>query len=247
MFNPIWDWMCCCLCRVVYKGRGKCKTPFHKTLINYLRSKIDYSSKLNLLGYLFTYIAMSCGVFMCYLNYFIYGWYEEGMIGLVLPLDIFIQILLLFTVWGLLTHTVTMSRFRKKFSCQYFWTDAKYVVLYFLFFGSIQYHPSKVVLIYCFCPNKISWGSTNKHIHTMNKQQAIRSTFKEFLDMYIIFFLTLIMIVGMAFLPEDWKDWRITSVQSIAPLTITACVHILAPLLLNPHITSEKLRNLPPT
>jgi len=41
---------------------------------------------------------------------------------------------------------------------------------------------------------------------------------------------------------------RITSVQAIVPLAITSIVHIMTPILLNPYITSEKLRdhdNLP--
>jgi hypothetical protein len=239
LFNPIWYWLCGCFCGHL------CRTPINKTIIHYLSSKIDFSSKLNLMGYLFTYIAMSCGVFMCFLNYFLYGWYEMGMIGLVLPLDIFIQILLLFTVWGLLSHTITLSRLKKRFSCQYFWNDAKYILLYFFFFGSLQYHLSKVIMIYCFCPNAISWGSTNKEIELKNKKQAICETFRNFLDMYIIFFLTIIMVVIMA-LPIIPDEWRITSVQSIAPLIITSLVHMIAPMILNPHITSDKLRIMGP-
>jgi cellulose synthase/poly-beta-1,6-N-acetylglucosamine synthase-like glycosyltransferase len=229
LFNPIKLWICCK------------RPPINNTIIEYLRSNTDFSSKINLLAYLFSYVAMSTSVFMAYLNYFLYGWYEDKLVGLVLPTGVSLQIFVLFTIWGLLSHVITMSRYRKKFTCQTFWEDLKYIATYFLFFGSIQYHISKVVLIYMFCSDGVSWGSTRKELEQINRKIAIKDTFELFADTYILFGITIIgmIIMAMPFIPPDW---RIYSIESILPLTFVSVVHLSGPLLLNPYITSDKLR-----
>ena len=229
LFNPVKSWICCK------------KSPINNTIIEYLRSTADFSSKINLLAYLFSYVAMSTGVFMSYLHYFLYGWYETELVGLVLPTGIFLQIFVLFTVWGLLSHVIGMSRYRKKFTCQTFWEDLKYIATYFLFFGSIQYHISKVVLTFMFCSDNVSWGTTRKELEQINRKTAITETFRVFADTYILFSLTILgmIIMAMPFIPADW---RIYSIESLLPLAFVSVVHLTGPILLNPYITSDKLR-----
>lgn len=234
MFNPIRDWLCCCT-------TGKeCKTAFSSTIINFLKSSIDFSSKINLLSYLFTYIAMATGVFSAYLNYFIYGWYPESVLGLVLPTAIYIQVVFLFQVWGTMAYSINTSRYRKKFTLHTFWKDVKQSPIYFLFFGSIQYHLSKVVLTYMFCSYNISWGTTRKDDEKISRKEALRSTGKKYMDVFVIFTLTIVMIIVLC-LPVIPGSWRITSAQAIVPLAIISAVNLTAPILLNPYITSEKI------
>jgi cellulose synthase/poly-beta-1,6-N-acetylglucosamine synthase-like glycosyltransferase len=229
LFNPIKFWICCK------------RLPINNTILEYLRSNADFSSKINLLAYLFSYVAMSTSVFMAYLNYFLYGWYEDKLVGLVLPTGVFLQIFVLFTIWGMLSHVIVMSRYRKKFTCQTFWEDLKYIATYFLFFGSIQYHISKVVLTYLFCSDNISWGTTRKELEQINRKTAVKETFRVFADTYILFSITIVgmIIMAMPFIPTDW---RIYSIESLLPLSFVSVVHLMGPILLNPYIMSYKLR-----
>ena len=228
LFNPIIDWISCR------------KPPISKTICNYLNSKVDFSSKYNLLGYLFTYIALGTGVFMSYLNYFMYGWYEELMINLVLPTDVLIQIIILFTVVGLISHVVLMARLEKRCILHRFWIDIKHIPFYLLFFGSLQYPISKVIMKFIFCKDAVSWGSTVKEIGQSDRKQAFKETLKRYTDTYVIFILTTIMMIVFA-LPVIPEDWRITSTAGIVPLALTTAAHLLAPILLNPRITSKRI------
>jgi hypothetical protein len=94
-----------------------------------------------------------------------------------------------------------------------------------------------------FCSDRVQWGSTRKMAENTNRRLALNQTLKDFQDVYVIFGLTLLMIIVLC-LPFIPDEWRITSAQSIVPLTIISIVHMLAPIVLNPYITSHKMRYL---
>ena len=62
-----------------------------------------------------------------------------------------------------------------------------------------------------------------------------------FSDAYVLFSLTIVMIIIMA-MPFIPVDWRIHSIEAILPLSIVSVVHLLSPIILNPYVTSDKLR-----
>ena len=228
MFNPIGTWMCC---------KGFC---FSKTLIDYLRSKVDMSSKLNLIGYLFSYFSMASGFVIIYINYFMHGWFGEYMEGLVQPIDVITQIVLLFGGLGIITHLIVVAKMREKCSYIICVKDIFYIPFYFVFFGSMQYHLFKTILVFMFCKNQLSWGSTMKEMSSTDKSSALRHTLRLYLDCYIISFLNIIMMIILV-TPLVPEDWQITNPQAIVPLALSTFAHILGPILLNPYITSRRV------
>jgi hypothetical protein len=63
LFHPFHKWL--------YKG------PFTPLLCKLLRSNLKSSSKLTILGYVFTYYAMAAALPFCLINYFLTGWIPD--------------------------------------------------------------------------------------------------------------------------------------------------------------------------
>ena len=63
LFHPFHKWL--------YKG------PFTPLLWKLLRSNLKSSSKLTILGYVFTYYAMAAALPFCLINYFLTGWIPD--------------------------------------------------------------------------------------------------------------------------------------------------------------------------
>ena len=78
-----------------------------------------------------------------------------------------------------------MGRFGEGYTFNNFIKDLYYTPFYFLFFGSIQYHLFKTILISMFCKNNLSWGSTNKEVSNKSRLSALNNTFKIYIDNYI--------------------------------------------------------------
>ena len=159
----------------------------------------------------------------------------------VAPTDVIIQIVILFSIWGLLSHIVVMSKFHRNCGYELVVQDIKFILFYFFFFGSLPYHLLKTIMIYIFCKNSsVSWGSTSKEMDKMSRCDAVKETFKRYLDMYIIFFLT---IIGMIIMSTELipKDWRITNIQSLVPLGLISATHIIGPIIMNPYIVSRRV------
>jgi len=226
LFNPVGKW--------IYKG------PINKTIKDYLNSDVEMSSKVDLMAYLFTYIALSIGLILMYVNYFLYGWYSDAMDTVVPSVNVMVQISILFSGWGLFAHAAMKARILKKDVINILWENIVKIPLYMFFFGSLQYHLLKIVMLYFWGKNKVSWGSTSKETTLINKKNALKQTIMTYWDMYLFFGFTLIMIIVL-WTPYIPNDWRITSTQGIAPLLVSTILHLSAPIALNPHIVSEKM------
>jgi len=215
--------------------------PINRTICRYLRTNIDFSSKINLISYLCSYISIASSILIVYINYFLYGWYPECMEGLVSPIDVLVQVVLLFFGLGIVSHIVVKMRYDKKKYCKIIIDDIKYIPIYILFFGSIQYHLFKVVMNYIFCSkenSKISWGSTSKEItESTSRCKVFCDTIRKHMDVYIIFGLTTLMMIILS-LPVIPERWRIDEYEAFIPLTLMCGFHMVAPVLLNPYITS---------
>jgi hypothetical protein len=92
-----------------------------------------------------------------------------------------------------------------------------------------------------FCSDNVSWGTTRKELEQIDRKTAIKETFRVFADTYILFSLTILGMIIMA-MPFISSNWRIYSIESLLPLAFVSVVHLTGPILLNPYITSDKLR-----
>ena len=134
-------------------------------------------------------------------------------------------------------------RYDKRKYCRIIVDDIKYIPMYLLFFGSIQYHLFKVVMDYVFCPkhkSKMRWGSTAKEVGATSKNKrctAFVNTLDKHKDVYIFFGLTVLVMIFIA-TPLVPIEWRINSYEAFVPLALLCGFHMLSPILLNPYITS---------
>lgn len=228
LFNPFKDWF----------KHGLIGKP----IITYCTSKVEFTSKLGIISYLFTYIAIAMGLPLSYINYFILGWFYNYVDTKVLPVYIAIQVSLLFSGFGTLANSIFKARVLRKDAINVLWYNLVQTPFYFLFFGSIPYHISHMMIKYFAAYENISWGSTKKEVSYSSRKDALIATLLEFKYMYTLFALTIIMVIilGSTIVPQNW---RITQYNALTPILSTSIVHMIGPILLNPYImTNNKLR-----
>lgn len=230
LFNPFKDW---------------CKLgPIGKPIIEYCSSNVEFTSKLGIVSYLFTYIAISLGLPLSYINYFLYGWFPEYIDTKIPPVYIAIQVSLLFSGLGTLANSLFKARILRKDAVNVLWYNLLQIPFYFLFFGSLSYHLVHMMVEFFIGRENISWGSTRKEISYFSQKDAFISTIMDFKYMYTFFTLTIIMVIilNSSAVPEKW---RITDYQAMYPILTTCVAHIIGPIVLNPYImTNNKLKKL---
>lgn len=230
LFNPIADW---------YK-KGIIGSPIKE----YCRSNIELTSKIGIVSYLFTYIAIAISLPTSFINFFTFGWVKKDIDTNVLPVYVILQIAMLFSVWGTFTNSVFKARVLKKDVINVIWYNFEQTPFYILFFGSLPFHLVTIIIKYFIGYTTITWGSTKKEISYSSKLDALLSTFIEFKCMYLFFTFTIIVICFMCsnYIPNEW---RIVNVNALTPLVMTTFFHIFSPILLNPYImTNNKLKRM---
>lgn len=230
LFNPVNKWF----------KKGIIGSP----IIEYCKSNVEFTSKVGIISYLFTYIAIAIGLPMSYINYFVFGWFNKYIDTLVLPVHIAIQVSLLFSGLGTLANSIFKARVLRKDTINVIWYNLVQTPFYLLFFGTLPYHLVHMMFKYFADHQNISWGSTRKEVMYSSRFDAIKSTIIEFKWMYIFFTLTLIMI-PILYYPIVPENWRITEYNAIVPLATTSVLHMIGPILLNPYImTNNKLKRM---
>ena len=230
LFNPFKDW---------FK-----KGPIGSPILEYCKSDIEITSKLGIISYLFTYVAIAIGLPLSYINYFIFGWFHNYIDTQVLPVYVALQVSLLFSGLGTLANSIFKARVLRKDAVNVIWYNLLQIPFYFFFFGSLPYHLAHIMLKYFFSIENISWGSTQKEVSYSSRYDAFMSTIKEFKYMYMLFSLTICMIILMV-TPAIPQKWRITQYNAITPLLSTCVIHMFGPIVLNPYImTNNKLKKL---
>lgn len=231
MFNPFKYWL----------SKGLIGSP----IIEYCKSNVEVTSKLGIISYLFTYIAISIGLPLSYVNYFIFGWFNKYIDTMVLPVHIAIQVSLLFSGLGTLANSVFKARVLRKDLINVLWYNLLQTPFYMLFFGSLPYHLNHMMFKYFANHQNISWGSTQKEVDYSSRYDAIKSTLYEFKFMYMLFGLTIIMVPLLYYPIFVPKNWTITEYNALVPLLSTSVLHMLGPILLNPYIiTNNKLKRM---
>lgn len=230
LFNPVCKW---------YK-----KGIFGSSIIEYCKSDIEITSKIGIISYLFTYIAIAISLPLAYVNYFIFGWFHNYIDTMVLPIHIAIQISLLFSGVGTLANSIFKARVLRKDAINVIWYNLVQTPFYMLFFGSLPFHLCNMMFKYFINYENITWGSTKKELSYSSRINAIKFTLIEFKYMYLLFTLTLIMIGILHHYPV-YDDWKITRYNAIIPLATTSILHMIGPILLNPYImTNNKLKRM---
>lgn len=233
-------------CEILFNPFNKwCKKGIiGKPIRDYCSSKIEFTSKVGIVSYLFTYFAIALSLPMSFLNFFTFGWVKNDIDTKVLPLHVVLQICMLFSAWGTFTNSVFKARILRKDVMNVIWYNLEQTPFYVLFFGSLPFHIILIMIKYFFDAENIVWGSTRKEIEYSSRTDAILMTLYEFKYMYIFFGSTAIILCILSS-PLVSTEWRIQNINAVVPLAMTTFFHMAGPLLLNPYvITNKKLKRL---
>ncbi|KAH6719302.1 glycosyl transferase family group 2-domain-containing protein [Leptodontidium sp. MPI-SDFR-AT-0119] len=210
------------------------KGPITPLFRRFLWSGMPIGSKINIISYIGTYYAIGAAWIMTFSNYIAVGlfngsldkWYVESW-------QIWISIIMVFTVAGNVSLAVQRHRTSEKNFLYSLFENFKWCLMFVLFFGGMSLHISQALLCHMFSID-MSWGATSKEVEFSNFFIEIPKVFKSF--KYSIA-LSLTVIAGMVimavgdFIP--WS-WNIDQFVAIFPLAMLCACHLLLPVALNP-------------
>ena len=226
LFNPFNKWLL--------------KSPIGEFILLYLTSDIEFTSKIGILSYLFTYVAIGLSFPFAYLNYILYGLFEKETYNDILPLHIIIQVMLLFSIFGTLTNSILKGRILKKDIINIIWENIKYIPYYVLFFGSLPYHIFFMMINFFIGSKNINWRSTQKEIIYESKYQSIKNTLYLYRYMFVLYISTFIILILSCS-----NIIKIQNVNAIVPLFTNCIFSLVSPFLLNPYImTNNKFKKI---
>jgi len=205
-------------------------SPLFKKYIS--TSSIPWYCKVNMVAYLGTYFAMASSPIGTLFNFFIYSYVSDWQKDTVSSIDICVQVLLLFSLYGPITTGIMQFRLGRKGIIQGIFDEVRWWIIFTFFFSGLGYY--LMISIGCHLLDlKMVWGSTNKEIEDKTFKQEVMDTLNISGYPILMGIVMLLIIVIFFFIPEPYG---ITNPYSIAPLGMCAVGHILSPLVLNPTI-----------
>jgi hypothetical protein len=232
LFNPFYKW--------ITKG------PFTPLLWKLIMSNVKSSSKVTVLGYVFTYYAMAAALPFTLINYFLTGWIPDSLDHYYLE-SFKIMILLLAVFNGLvslypaveshllklfkspLAYNFMLHRLDKKNFFSGMWETIKWMPLFVVFFGGISIHLSKAILCHFFGVN-MEWNSTAKELEATGFFIGIDKIIKDFKYMYVIVIMATGVLVYLGLFAP--RGWIINDVTIVLPVANQICCHFLLPIAL---------------
>ncbi|CAN0191276.1 unnamed protein product [Scytosiphon promiscuus] len=213
-----------------------CKGPITSLFWSYLGAPcIPWPSKLQMAGYLGTYLAMAYSVVgIC--SYIVlrmfYGVLQEDITN---TYDVFITVVFVFGVIGI--FGAGTIRYRMGFAgdvtiFQAYWIELRNAPAMTMFWSHILWHITTACWCY-FWNLDIVWGATAKESTRSTFWVEFKDTLKRYKGMYISLTLLLgVFAFGMIYTDQEWTDQRLSF-----PLTFYVATHLLGPFLLNPVLT----------
>ena len=221
LFNKIKDW--------------PKKGPFNPLIKRYIRSTVPADAKVNILSYLFTYIAMTWGVLCVPLSIYVstLAGVEQHM--QLTSFEIFTGCLLIFGFIGNSTTIVLeYLRGRTNSICLEAFTQVKNFPICTLFFSGLLFHICEGMLRYLL-DMKAEWGATSKELDDMEYTLQrfpiqVWETIKRFRVMYITLLifsasLAIYFLCGPPYL--SWGGFAMT------PFMMMITTHAFMPILLD--------------
>lgn len=219
MFNRFFDWW----------GNG----VFTKKIKTYILSgTIPWASKFSMVGYLFTYFAMSTAVIIVPINYVCVhmssNWNREvsSMYGVSL------QIIFLFGVISPLSGAIFQYRRGGKEGLHLLpllWEYYKYSLHFALLFGSLPIPIFESMCVY-FLGLNTNFGATQKDLLSTEWTNEVKLALYQHKNSLIICITQVIMMVVM-YIFCGWCD-----INGVVPMSMFCASHLMAPFLLNPRI-----------
>jgi len=218
VFHPMYTWL--------WKG------PFTPLFLRLLRSNMQLSSKITILGYIATYYALAFGLPLTLLNYLLIGW-DTGYIDkfYIESWKIFVALVVVFSGLGNVCLAVLRYRLGQRTLFSALIENFKWMPMFAIFFGGMSFHLFLALSAHMFSIN-MEWGATAKEAEASNFFKEVPKIFKSFKWMYIFCVTT---IAGMIYLGiYAPHGWQINGVTSTLPMAVMMASHVLLPFALNP-------------
>jgi len=117
------------------------KSPFTPLFRRLLRSNMQMSSKITILGYIATYYALAFGLPLTLLNYLLVGW-ENGYLDkfYIESWKIFVALIVVFSGLGNVCLAVLRYRLGQRTLLSALWENFKWMPMFAIFFGGMSFH-----------------------------------------------------------------------------------------------------------
>ncbi|PVH93198.1 hypothetical protein DM02DRAFT_244090 [Periconia macrospinosa] len=222
IFHPFRDWITC--------------GPFTGLFIRFITSRMPLPSKVTILAYIGTYYAIGTAWIFTLLNYFLMGWFNNGLLDKYYQdsFRIYFSLIVVFTAFGNVALAVLRYRTSEGRGLLHnFWTNIKYIPLLVIFLGGASIHVSQALLSHLLSID-MSWGATAKEAEAVSFFDEIPRVLKRFKGTFLFCACVTATMVYMAVAVDEF--WRITELVAIWPLACQVVSHFLLPVLLNPNL-----------
>ncbi|KKY17433.1 hypothetical protein UCRPC4_g05575 [Phaeomoniella chlamydospora] len=214
VFNPILKWPI----------RG----PFTRLFLRFLFSKIKVTSKVTIIGYIFTYYAIASAVPLVLCNYLIIGWMASSVDQFYLTSwKIFVGMAVVFNVLSPLAFAMLRHRLGQSTFFMSLWETIKWTPMFLLFFGGLSLHLLKAICCHFFSI-RMEWTTTAKELEASGFRVGLDRVVRDFKFMYAF---VVPVTGGMIYLATSAPDgWTIKDFAAIVPLANQIGCHALLPV-----------------
>jgi hypothetical protein len=209
--------------------------PLSPLIKSYLRSSVRWDAKLNMLAYLFTYIAMSWAIFYVPVSLYLSILSDSDDHMQQTSFEILCGCLLVFFFFGNATLLLlSFLRKRKNSLLLIAFEQAKFVPIVSLFFSGLLYHVFMGLVRHLF-DMKAEWGATTKELDSIDHTLAtfvseVVDTVKRFWFMYILVVIFCCSLAALFLLGPEWLKWNGIA---MSPFICMIFAHVFMPILLN--------------
>ncbi|GAK65949.1 glycosyltransferase family 2 protein [Moesziomyces antarcticus] len=220
VFNRIWEWP--------YRG------PFTKLFRSFLWGRAPMHYKFSACSYIFSYYAIACGFPLCLGLYLAHGWFYPVLMPVYMPsFNIWVSVVLVFTCAGNVAQIIGRYRAKADTLFNLIKEHLVWIPFMFIFFGGLSFHILMALLAHHLGIN-MTWSATVKDLEDSNFFIEVPIIFKRFWKVLLLCFATLGGIVVLRLPNVLPLQWQIQEFFTYWPLLLTALLHVLYPIALNP-------------
>ncbi|OZJ01690.1 hypothetical protein BZG36_05526 [Bifiguratus adelaidae] len=220
IFHPLYKW--------IYKG------PFTPLFRKFLFSNMMLHSKIGILGYVGSYYAIACSIWLTILGYFLSGWWAYAIDHFYITnFEVLFATLCAFPLFGNVALSVIRYRLKEMSLLGAFFDTAKWIPFFAIFFGGLSFHVSLALMAHLVGYN-MQWGATAKELEESNFFREVPKVIKGYKFMYLFMIAIIAGMCCLAFVVP--VEWSITKVTVVVPLVLSVSSHVLLPLALNPFL-----------
>lgn len=220
VFNRLWEWP--------YRG------PLTKLYRTFLWSNAPVHYKFAASAYIFSYYAIACAFPLSIALYLVQGWfYPVLQPNFLPPFQIWVAVIVVFILGGNVAQIVARYRAKVDGLFNLIKEHAIWIPYMVIFFGGISFHVLTALLSHPVGIN-MTWGATIKDLEDSNFFIEVPLILKRFWKVLILAVASIGAVIVFQLPHVLPLEWQIEGFFIYWPLLLTAILHILYPVALNP-------------